>query len=124
MKPTNSKAYIANWITYIEDCLEVEGCEGRPLPKKLAYAISEFKRVANYPRNLQLFPNTQERLADYLSGLPFHFAYSYSDILDDASTLHECAIPEDKQDTVCEQWFPHCAMMLMRVADKHGLSFH
>lgn len=123
MKPTHSKAYIANWEAYIDNSLEVEGCEGKPLPEKLAYAISEFHRVANYPYNFRKFPNLQDRLADYLAGLPFHFAFSYHDILEDAARMHQCAIPEAKQEMVTEQWFKHCAMMLMKVAQKHNLSF-
>ena len=38
--------------------------------------LSEFKRVANYPNNLQRFPNNQDRFSDYLNGLPFNFEFT------------------------------------------------
>jgi O6-methylguanine-DNA--protein-cysteine methyltransferase len=121
---THSKQYLANWTAYLDECLDVEQTEGKPLTAKLAFAVSDFRRVANHPYGLRKFPNTQDRLADYLAGLPFGFAFSYNDILKAASKLHGSAIPANKADTVCEQWFDHCAMMLITIAKKHGLSFH
>jgi hypothetical protein len=41
---------------------------------------NEFDRVANYPLNLQKFPNNQKRFMDYMQGLPFSFHFSYEDI--------------------------------------------
>lgn len=42
----------------------------------------EFNRVANYPYNLQRFPDEAERFSDYLNGLPFGFYFYYHDIQD------------------------------------------
>lgn len=45
-----------------------------------SYLNDEFNRVANYPNNLQKFPNSQERFMDYMLGIPFHFFYNHFDI--------------------------------------------
>jgi len=42
----------------------------------------EFDRVANYPYNIQKFPNHQMRFSDWLNGLPFSFLFYYSDVRD------------------------------------------
>ena len=35
----------------------------------------DFKRVADYPYNLQKIPNDQDRFKDYLQGIPFYFEF-------------------------------------------------
>lgn len=39
------------------------------------YLYEEFKRVANYPYNLQRLPNEQERFSDFMGGCVFWFEF-------------------------------------------------
>jgi len=41
---------------------------------------SEFIRVANFPQNIQRYPNIQNRFSDYLCGIPWNFYFYYTDI--------------------------------------------
>ena len=75
---TNSKQVREQIKQHIMDCTldenekpfqTFEGAKNR--------VLSEFKRVANYPNNLQRFPNNQDRFSDYLNGLPFNFEFTY-----------------------------------------------
>lgn len=48
---------------------------------------NEFERVANYPYNLQKFPNNQDRFNDYLMGIPFGFEFEYHRIVEFLDSL-------------------------------------
>jgi len=47
-----------------------------------AHLAAEFERVANYPANVQRYPNPADRFHDYLMGLPFRFEYTHAGIDD------------------------------------------
>jgi hypothetical protein len=68
---------------HILDCMYDN--EEKPFPSlELAcqWLHSDFKRVAEYPDNMKLFPNRVNRFTDYLQGPPFHFLYQNWDIAD------------------------------------------
>ena len=48
---------------------------------------AEFNRVANYPNNIQRFPNVQLRFHDYMRGIPFRFEIYYYKQLEFLETL-------------------------------------
>lgn len=47
-----------------------------------AHLAAEFDRVANYPANVQRYPNPADRFHDYLMGLPFRFEFTHAGIDD------------------------------------------
>ena len=120
---TNSKQYVSAWEAYVADCIDVNGDESPSLKAKLGHAAMRFASEYGYPDNLRRFPNVQVRLKEYLQGLPFSFAFNYTDITETACKLHGVATLTDKQaDMIQEQWFNHCAMMLLRIAARHNVS--
>jgi hypothetical protein len=75
---TNSKIVKELINKHILECVTDENGQRYTLLQDAKNRLNnEFKRVANYPYNLQKFPNNQDRFSDYLLGLPFDFEYSY-----------------------------------------------
>lgn len=87
MLKTNTKKYLSNVRIYIIESIPEEW--GNTDAEKLKELKSEFERVANYPYNIQRLPNTQERLADYLQGLPIDLDFYNTDILQRDKQLRE-----------------------------------
>ena len=78
---SNSKQVREQIKKHILECVYNEqGEQFTDLKTACNYLKNEFIRVANYPYNLQKFPNDQNRFSDYLFGLPFHFYFSNEDI--------------------------------------------
>ena len=116
---TNSKEYRKNIESYIFNCINSEDKELLTLEDKVNYAMEEFDRVSNYPYNMNKLPNNQDRLKDYLQGLPFDFAYSNYDILIDCAKLHNIdKIPTEKEDIIINNWFNQVAKELLRLSTK------
>lgn len=87
--------------------------------EKLHYLAETIERQINYPYNLKRYPNTQERLADYLSGLAFNFCEAYPDqIIKQAERLVEGKFPDKKHDKIIENYFSFMALHLMRLIEK------
>lgn len=78
---TNSKIVKALIDNHILECVTDENGQNYTLLADAKNRLNnEFKRVANYPYNLQKFPNNQDRFSDYMQGIPFNFEYSYYEI--------------------------------------------
>ena len=94
--------------------------------EKLHYLAETIERQINYPYNLKRYPNTRERLADYLSGLAFNFCEAYPDqIIKQAERLVEGKFPEKKKDQIVENYFLFIAGHLMRLIEKEiNINFH
>lgn len=121
---TNTKEYKRNIEAYIFDCINNEDKELLSIQDKLSYVISEFERVANYPANLHNIPNRIDRMADYLQGLPFDFAYDYNNILKDAAILHNLgSIPKNKEDAIINNWFIHISSNIFKLCDKYNIKY-
>ena len=119
---TNSKEYKRNIEAYIFDCINCEDKNLDSIQLKLEYALYEFNRVANYPYNLKMFPNKTDRMADYLQGLPFDFAYDNYDILKVSANLHNLgSIPTNKEDTIINNFFKHIASNIFKLANKYNI---
>ena len=119
---TNSKEYLRNIEAYIFDCINCEDKNLGSIQLKIEYVLNEFNRVANYPYNLKMFPNKIDRMADYLQGLPFDFAYNNYDILKISSNLHNLgSIPTNKEDIIINNWFKHIASNIFKLADKYDI---
>jgi hypothetical protein len=71
----------------LDSVYNFEGEQFNDLKSAAQHLNSEFIRVANYPNNLNRFPNNQERFSDYLCGLPFHFLYVNDEIADYLNSL-------------------------------------
>ena len=115
MLRTNTRQYIGNINKYILDCIENPDEEITSAQGKINYLFNEFERVANYPNNIRNIPNRQDRLADYLMGLPFNFDFSNYNILQVAKKLHESEIPEDMEEVIICDWWKHLAYFILKL---------
>ncbi len=128
MLNTNSNIYKAAIKQHIIDCtieycIESTGNE-KPTDKEvLEYVFSEFNRVANHKHNLRRIPNTQNRLADYLQGLPFHFPWHSDGMIEAAEEAHNCKLTEKQGVTVVKNYYNHIAFHIIRAGEKEGVDF-
>ena len=117
---TNKKEYIMKLDNYIYDCIENRDVE-LSNDEKIIYFMSEFYRVANHPSNIKRYPNTLDRIDDYMMGLPFNFDFSNYDKLQIVSKLHGVdKIPENKEDSVIENFNKYIAMRILKLHEKLG----
>lgn len=75
MKSNNTQVRNAVKAHILQSVYNYEGNEFETFEEAKNHLKAEFERVANYPYNLKKFPNTQDRFADYLAGLPFNFEF-------------------------------------------------
>ena len=119
MKNTKGKEYMAAISAYILESVTTEETPTGATDKdKINAAFLEFNRVANYPYNLQKFPNDQKRLADFLQGLPFGFEYSWFEIIKLSEKMHECEFTEKEKGTICGGYWMHLANKMMQLHNK------
>ena len=113
---TNSKRYQANMDKYLFDCINSEDTELKTLQQKIAYAMDCFHSFDS-PFNQRRIPNLQERLADFLQGLPFSFDYWNDDILKVVAKLHEVGkVPANKEQIVIDGYYKHLAYNILKRA--------
>jgi hypothetical protein len=122
---TNTNAYIANFQAYAMECITTELGDAFPsLIDALTYAIERYSSEFCCPYHNALYPNRQQRLAEYLRGLPFGFDFSNHDIAEAYARLHGERCKAEKELAIVNMWFDHLSLMLERVSNKSGLSFH
>jgi hypothetical protein len=83
-----------------------------------------FDRTYNYPENRQRTPNTQERVAEWLAGLPLNIAYSNGDIWQLAEEWHGESISESRAEKIITGWFNHAAFHLLGLWQRAGIDPH
>jgi len=118
MKNTNSKEYKEKFNEYILDCIEIPNANRVTSKDKIDFLFSEFERVANYHNNLKKFPNEQDRMADYLQGLPFSFEFENYKILQLAEKLHECKLTDKQEDVILKNYWKHLAFKILQLKRK------
>lgn len=117
---TNTLEYRNNVYQYILDCIDYQETENGTAKDKIKLFFEEFSRCANHPYNLKRFPNNQERIADYLQGLPIAIDYTNYDILQVAKKLHNTSeeLTTKQENAIIENWFNHIAYMIIKLGDK------
>jgi hypothetical protein len=110
MKNTNSKEYKQAIKQYLMDCLESS-------ESSIEYFFQCFESEYNLEHNKRRLPNYQNRLAEYLSGLPscINIDFSNHDIIKAAEQLHDCTLTDKQQDKVINFWFNHLAFHLIKL---------
>ena len=90
----------------------------------MKHASDRFKSEYCYENNLRLYPNKQTRLANYLQGLAFDFAFMNGDILDQYARLMGLeSVADVMEQTVIVGWFEFLAYHIIRRANELGISF-
>lgn len=116
---TNTNRYKSNFKQVTESYLKGYG---ENCPETINDLLIAFNNEHNFEYNKHTIPNLQNRLSDYLQGCPYGFSFPYKhEIISFASEVHEMPIidiPENKKDIIVENFFDHCALMMLRIADK------
>jgi hypothetical protein len=123
LKKTNSKNYINDIQNYLLSSITFEGLDDIDLSnrQKIEYFFNEFENQTNYRYNLKRYPNIQDRLKNWLQGLPgcINVAFTNYDILELAKTLHSVTeLTEKQEDTILENYFNHLAYHLLKLRNK------
>ena len=123
MLNVNSTQYRQNFAAYLMDCVDNEDnpSQTETLKGKLEYIMSRFDAEYDCGYSRRRWPNLADRMANYLAGLPFSFAFDNYEVKQVAAKLHGIeAIPEKKQAMILNQWFQHLAHMILKLANKEG----
>lgn len=116
---TNTKEYDERMYKYIMDSIDFDHLPTDTDKEKMHSLLSEFERVANYPYNFQRLPNIQERLADYLQGLPIGLEYDNYNILELAKKLHDVKeLTEAQEDNILASYWMHIAFKILSINNK------
>ena len=120
---TNSKRYRANINKEIFDAIEQE--QGNTPAEKLATTIQRFNVEAGHEYNLLKFPNHQQRMANWLAGLPIGLPSYWDGVKDLTRRVHETDLITDFEfDIVCENFYYHMAYFILRLADDYDLKIN
>ena len=122
MKTNNKKHPV---FQYILDCIDTDVMSDRESQidtsiQKVNYVMDCFNNEYNNDYNKRMYPNNQQRFAQYLAGLPscFNVAYMYCDILELAEKWGSDVSTEKKQDFICANWFNYMAAKFMQLHSK------
>lgn len=114
---TNTNQYKNNFKTHFEAMFK-DHTDG--YIRNIDDFINHFDTDGNYQNNKRRLPNLQDRLADYLQGMPYGFNYCYNDdFLELTAELHEIKeVPAEKHKIIIKNFYLHCAGMFIKLADK------
>ena len=115
MLRTNTKIYRERIKGYIISCIDSEDVHLSE-SDKIPYLMQRFRDEFEHPYNLKRYPNRQQRLAEYLMGLPFNFDFQHYKILEVAQELHGCELTDKQEDTILNNWWNHLAYHILRLA--------
>lgn len=90
--------------------------------EKINFVFECFINEYECKYNTKRLPNIQDRLADYLRGLPtcISLPYTHFDILQLAKELQEAEeFSEQRQDRICSSFFNFIAYHLIKLKDKN-----
>lgn len=88
---------------------------------KMQYFFKCFDTEYNHEYNRKRWPNLQDRIREYISGLPscFSIDFSYCDIIEVGKSWGYCTTPK-KEDTFCRDWFNTIAFRLAQLSKCYG----
>ena len=119
MLKTNSKKYLINIRTYLVNAIDSTdyGIETTTPVQKLTFLFETFDSEFNHKYNIKRYPNTQDRLAQWLAGLPsaISLPFYYNDIIELAKELQEVDTYTQKmKDKICQNYFNFMAYHLLK----------
>jgi len=92
------------------------------LAYRALYLAQRFDAEYNYEGNRRRYPNLQDRVAYWLSGLAINVAYTYADIEVLAREWHSPNTLTDAEVERCvDQWFKHLALHILRAWRAYGI---
>ena len=119
MIKTNTKIYKERINAYILDCIDSEDENQVKTPEdKMAYFFNRFEREYNHDFNKRMFPNLQNRIAQWLMGLPFNFEFNPHSILELTEKLHDCKLTKKEEGVILNKYWEHLAFHILKLNEK------
>ena len=119
---TNTKEYRQRIEEYILECVSSEDEELTTLEEKINHFFFRFSGEFDFQNNKLRYPNRQQRIAEYLAGLPFQFDFMNYKILEVAKNLHKIeTLTEKEEDKIIANWFNHLALHILRLKEKYNV---
>ena len=118
LKRTNSKDYTDRMDAFLLEAIESDQKTNKG---KINGFFNAFKICTNHVNSLARHPNRQDRLSNYLQGLPsdINLPFYYYDILKLAKSLHEVdSLTEKQESRIIENYWNHMAFHLIRLEEK------
>lgn len=109
-----------NQFAYVLDAICVTDYDGNELEatdkERVKHFFDKFEYEFNYAYNKRIYPNMQDRIAQYLQGLPscISVAFSYADISNIGKSWGYCQT-ERKEAQFVENWFSVIACRLLQL---------
>lgn len=106
---------------YVLDCIQSDEVELTTDKERIEYFFRMFGVEGDCENKRRLCPNEQERIAQYLRGLPSccGIAYANYDIVQIGKSWGYILDTERKENEFCERWFNVMALRLMQIRDKY-----
>lgn len=107
-------------FAYVLDAINVTDYEGNEIDatdkEKVIYFFNAFDAEFNHGNNKKYFPNYQERISNYLQGLPscIDIAFTNDDILNIGKSWGYCKT-ERKESEFINNWFSCIAFRLIQL---------
>lgn len=117
-------AYKETVFNYLCDALDDFEEYGVPdtQEERAKIIASRFESEHNYGANIRRYPNLQERIADWLAGLPLNIDHYYSDILRIHSDWAGCNFTDKQAEKLQDEWFNFLAMKLIQLWRRHNIA--
>ncbi len=117
-----------NLLTYVLGCLDTETEDGKDLAtekERIQNVASAFIEEFNYENNRRRYPNRQNRVAEWLKGVPSSLTVEIwnSGIIELGCRFGYKLETEKKQDAFLDKWFRLVAFKLLQIANRNGVSF-
>jgi hypothetical protein len=123
MLRTNSKKYLNNIQTYLINAIDSDGYENQPTTDKakVSFLVDCYNSEYNHAYNVKMYPNEQNRFANWLSGLPsvLNIPFYPSSILELSKELQEVETYDQKtKDKICNNYFNFMAYHILKLNQK------
>ena len=117
---TNSKEFNEMYFKYILDSINFEDFDPKNDKEKMELFWIDFDQRANYENNKKRIPNLQNRIADFLQGLPYNFKFANHEILEMA--VNQKSLPknytEKQADKILENYWNFTAFKIIQLSKK------
>lgn len=108
-------------FAYVLDCIHSDDVELSTDNERIEYFFRMYDEEYNDDYRKRLYPNEQDRIANYLKGLPSccGMAYQNYNIVQIGKSWGYALDSERKQNEFCERWFNVLAFRLMQIRNKY-----
>lgn len=117
------KEQLQKQFEYILDRITSDYCVLNTELEKINYFVDRFSKEYNDPYNKKRWPNTQDRIKEYLMGLPFGIDYENYRIIEIGKLWGFCGTPA-KENSFVSNWFNVCAFRIIQLCQRNGINVH